>query len=410
MPIRAMDTRRRMPRLGKIRIGVMKENNGSRYPKGVDHFVCPPQVLDALKDSAGNPTVPFCEGKCNEERGPVELPVMLLSNEGERVADLWYRNYAASVGLRCKGDGVTADALLDHAEIEKRAGDITQPVDLQVWASASTQKSARVQIDCWGEGYDDHAACPAYDEAKCKRLMMFQFAIIKAPGLGVWQFDTSSIFSIMNVQSFLEFLGTVTGGRIAGIPLVMRVVPQQVAPDGKKKTVYVIELTSPMSLPQIAEAMQKPLAEALLPAPSDEGVGEQFYGEGAQENGQAVGEAAAESLEGTEEPGVVEVEATAVEEVEPTEEPPVDPYDGFRDLKGEPDMAAYLNYSKDHGIDGLDITAVIGEEMQIAANTTPSWGQVKSWVSMVEGRSLKGLVDQAARAKMDRARAGVAAS
>ena len=267
MPIRNVSDRPRMPRLGKIRLGrKVDSGRGTQYPKALDHFLCPPAVLDTLKGK-----VPLCDGSCKEEPGPIELPIMFLSNDMEKVASQWFRSYKATVGLVCKGDGYRADALFDREALTRASGDITQPIPVDVWAKHDSKQTVRRDdIECWGQGYEDHPACPAYDAAKCKRLMILQFAIPQAPGLGIYQLDTSSVNSILNINGFFEYLAMLTGGRVAGIPLLLKVVPQDVAPNGKKKTVHVLQVSSRFGLAELAESMTKPVIEALLPEPHPE--------------------------------------------------------------------------------------------------------------------------------------------
>lgn len=273
MPIRNLTERPRMPRLGKIHTGIkVKNDKGNEYPKAVDHFVCPDEVLAALKDK-----VPFCDGKCGAAPGPTQLPIMFMTNDEEKAASQWYYSYKATVNRVCKGDGYHADALLDAAALKARGGDITAPLPVDVWAKHDSKEVVRFEIDCLGEGFDGAPPCPAYAAAKCKRIMMLQFAIPDAPGLGVYQLDTGSINSILNVNGFLEYLRSFTDGRIIGIPLVLKLVSQEVTAEGKKKHVHVLQLTSDFNIGQIAAAMQKPVINALLPEP-DAGDADEFEG------------------------------------------------------------------------------------------------------------------------------------
>ena len=44
--IKGLSDKRRLPRLGKIRLGVkaISQKSGKEYPKETDYFVCPPEV------------------------------------------------------------------------------------------------------------------------------------------------------------------------------------------------------------------------------------------------------------------------------------------------------------------------------------------------------------------------------
>lgn len=262
MPIRNLTAR--MPRLGKVHLGVVVTNDrGAKHPKAIDHFACPPTLLEALRGK-----VPFCDGKCGVEPGPVELPIMFLSNDQERVASQWFRAYKATVNLVCRGDGYKADAMLDRDHLVKSGGDVTPPMPVGAWYGSSSKSAVRREIACLGEGYDGQPACPMYAAKACRRLMMLQFAVPDAPGLGVYQLDTGSVNSMLNVNGFIEYLQSLTGGRIVGIPLRLVVEPQEVTAENRKKTVYVLRLTSEWTLGQLAEAVRKPaVLSALLPDP-----------------------------------------------------------------------------------------------------------------------------------------------
>ena len=50
MPIKGLSEQRRLPRLGKIRLGVKKKNQkGIEYPASTDYFVCPPGSAGGLR-------------------------------------------------------------------------------------------------------------------------------------------------------------------------------------------------------------------------------------------------------------------------------------------------------------------------------------------------------------------------
>ena len=63
------------------------------------------------------------------------------------------------------------------------------------------------------------------------------------PGWGVWQLDTKSVNGMINVNSCLALLRQLLG-RVSGIPLILSLEPMEVHPEGRKKTVYVLQLRS----------------------------------------------------------------------------------------------------------------------------------------------------------------------
>jgi hypothetical protein len=271
-----------MPRVGKIHLGVRVPNSSGQgdHPKATDHFVCPTSVIEALRGK-----VPFCE--CKQDPGPTMLPIMFVTDDLDQALSDSFRAYKASTGLICKGDGYTADALLDADALDKRKGDVSQPLPVTLWAGSQAKRSVRVNVECWGEGYDGKPPCPLYAAKGCKKMMMPQFAIIEAPGIGVYQLDTGSKIGMENAYGFLRFLQTLTGGRVSGIPLQLHIVPQEVAPDGKKKTIHIIKLEAGFSLMDLAERLKQPPMMALLPPPDEEDLAE-FYEEAKSVEGEVI--------------------------------------------------------------------------------------------------------------------------
>jgi len=234
----------RLPRLGKIHLGVKALNaNGVEYPKAVDYFVCPPE-LQALEGIGPKPQ---------------ELRVMFLQNEIDRVASLYYRAYGSGTGLVCKGDGEIASAVVDLAAWTRAK----KQVQAGIWATSQSAKTERVEIPCAGEGGYGVDACPHYDAKKCRRVMMLQVVVLGAPRLGVYQIDTGSYYGTVNILGWLEMIQGQFGGRIAGLPMILRLVPQEVTVEGKKKTVRVLQLTAEGDAERFLELAMMPIREAI---------------------------------------------------------------------------------------------------------------------------------------------------
>jgi hypothetical protein len=90
MPIKGLSEARRLPRLGKIHLGVKKTaSSGKEYPSEVDYFVCPPEVQKVFGER------------------PKSLRVMFPVENEEVFFSQWYKCYGASL-LKCKGDGAKA--------------------------------------------------------------------------------------------------------------------------------------------------------------------------------------------------------------------------------------------------------------------------------------------------------------
>ncbi|WP_067935720.1 recombination directionality factor [Alicyclobacillus kakegawensis] len=206
MPIKGFSDVQRIPRVGKIHLGVRKTNdNGKDYPTAVDYFVVKP---DASTSKAAAKAFHDVYGD-----KPKEITIAFPSNDPEQFFPQWLSSYRGGNGryeLYCQGDG----------EVARR----------------SDGEGGKVQIQCL---YRD---CPIYQAGKCKELGRLQFFLPDVPGIGVWQIDTTSFHTTVNLNGSIQMIRALTGGRIAMIPLKLRIVPKVVNPDGKSKTVYVLTL------------------------------------------------------------------------------------------------------------------------------------------------------------------------
>lgn len=240
MPIKGISDQLRLPRLGKIRLGIMVENDREPYPQPVDYFVCPESVQKVFGEK------------------PRELPIMFPSEDDEKWASQFYRCYSRSRGLVCKGDGQTASAMVD-----KYTGHLAHK-----YSHRTEIKEIHCNPDC----------CPAYGNGRCRRVMNLQFLLPDVPGLGIWQLDSSSYHSISNVNSGIMLVKSLCG-HIAMIPLVLRVVSQLAHPNGVGKTVYVLSLDTVGTLAGLIQAGQQSSRKVSLPDSDDEAPDDLFPGE-----------------------------------------------------------------------------------------------------------------------------------
>jgi hypothetical protein len=236
MPIKGLSENRRLPRLGKIHLGVKKKSakSGAEYPSATEYFVVPPEVAGIYGDK------------------PTELPILIPVEDDELWSNQYYRRYSRTRGLVCKGDGVTCRRMIDTATGDT-AGRDTKDV---VW---------KEDLTCTGQ------ECPGYKSKDCREIMNLQFLLPDVPGLGVWQVDTSSINSIRNINSAAALIRGVYG-RVSMIPLTLTLEPQEVnnPDDGKRKTVRVLQLRARCTLRELMIQASKPAVEMLLPAPAED--------------------------------------------------------------------------------------------------------------------------------------------
>ena len=236
MPIKGLSEQRRIPRVGKIHLGVKKksQSSGKEYPSATEYFVVPPEVAAVHGEH------------------PTELPIMIPVEDEEFWASQYYRAYSQTRGLTCKGDGDNCRRM----------------IDVKTGAMANRDTTGKVE---WKEMPCDGKECVHYQQEKCREVMNLQFLLPQVPGLGVWQIDTSSINSIRNINSSAELIRGIIG-RIRMVPLILSLGKLEVVnpDDGKKKVVNVMSLSHGATLQNLIADSIKPIMELLAPPPDDE--------------------------------------------------------------------------------------------------------------------------------------------
>lgn len=232
MPIKGVSDIRRPPRVGKIRLGVkaVSQKTGKEYPTAVDYFVVDPEDGITSKGAADSFLKVYGEK-------PRELDIMFPCDDPPIFFPQWLKRYGSGSGLLCKGDGEKAQM------VDKETGEL-------------------VEIECNPQECEHYNSNPP----SCRRDATLQFLLPKVSGLGVWMIDTTSFYSIVNINSAVHFIQSITGGRIGMLPLTLRLRPQQVAPGGKIKNVHVLDLGHDhVTLQGILMASTKSPAAMLLP-------------------------------------------------------------------------------------------------------------------------------------------------
>ena len=97
MGIKGLSDRRRLPRIGKIHLGVKAQSSkGTEYPKATDYFVVRPD------DTTPEDAVAAFRAVYGEK--PRELDIRFPTDDPADWADPWYRAYSQSWGLTCLSD------------------------------------------------------------------------------------------------------------------------------------------------------------------------------------------------------------------------------------------------------------------------------------------------------------------
>lgn len=239
-PIEGVSEVRQFPRLGKLHLGIKVEKPGRHpYPSATDYIVVP----DEIKQYTGEK--------------PKKLNIIFPTDNPEDFAPQFLKRYSLTQGLVCRGDGKHS-----RRKTDTNTGAI---------ADHKTEHWEYTEMSC------DPEHCEEMLAGNCRRVMNLMFALPDIPGLGVWQLDTSSFFSIVNINSCLDILQGLFG-RIAGIPLLLSLEPREVTPPGiKKKTIHVLHLRSNLKLADLRRkilAIQPPRkikeGELKMPAAEEE--------------------------------------------------------------------------------------------------------------------------------------------
>jgi hypothetical protein len=244
MPIEGVSELVRIPRLGKIHLGVKvkpTDKGKSEYPKATDYFVVPDEVKKIYGEK------------------PTELQIMFPVEDPELFAQQWLRAYSLTQGLVCIGNGIEARRKIDVA-----TGAIADH-ETKDWE--------------WKEMSCDPQECQEYQTKRCRRVMNLQFLLPEVPGLGVYQIDTSSFYSIVNINSMIKMLKGMLG-RCSMVPLTLTLGPIEVFPPGMtKKTVHIMHIKKDIKLSELAKIAQLPPARVLIPEADTEEPPEDLYPE-----------------------------------------------------------------------------------------------------------------------------------
>lgn len=244
MPIKGITDVRRLPRLGKIRLGEKKKTaDGVEYPTALDHF----SFKDVPEVAA------IYGGNCKE------LDVVFPVEDTE----LFFRQARIAYGLsrifcRCD-DMVTATRMRVEAGKDADGEKFIKAQGLQV------KEGERYELPCVPED------CPYALSAKklCRGIGRLMFMLPRVPRFGCYEVTTTSFHSMVSLNSYIDAVRN-QAGRISMIPLKLKLVPTNVAPGGKKKTVFTMQVIFEGSMEDLRAfgnntLLAGPMPQAALP-------------------------------------------------------------------------------------------------------------------------------------------------
>lgn len=254
---------RRMPRLGKIRLGIRvpTKKGDNEYPKEVEYFVVPEEVTEALEAQKAKAL------EAGDERyrdldpaKPTWLPIFFTSDDRERVFPQRLQYYRAS-GLFCQGDGVTAMRVANRKD-PVYGKEIPKDVE----------EGTFYERPCLFEDCPDYSC----EKPRCKRIGRLYIGLHFYPSDGVFEIATSSWNSIVDLNSAIENVQEKTAGALRYLfdmetqepLLVLRRVKTPVMHGGKTTTHYTLRLESSVSVPYLMGMLAERRKTGLLPPPS----------------------------------------------------------------------------------------------------------------------------------------------
>lgn len=236
--IKGISDIRRLPRLGKIRLGIKKESKGGKeYPCEVDHFVVPPEVAAKYGDT------------------PKALDVMFPTENEHAIFPQAYKWYQSS-GLRCKGDGMTA---------MRRAADI-EAGSPEVIGAIPKDPNELVEVKC---------PCSLLDSGQCGQKAALMVLLPEVSLGGIFQIATGSFHNIVRINSCIDYIRGIVG-RIAMVPMILRRQEETIEYEGKKAKHYLLQLEFNANLDDVRRLRENAMAiierqsHLALPAPEDD--------------------------------------------------------------------------------------------------------------------------------------------
>jgi len=188
--IKDISERRRLPRLGKIRLGlkVISSKTGREYPRETEYFIVPPEVA-----------------KVYGER-PTSLEVMFPINDPEVVFPQAYKWYGGQKGLKCIGD-------------------------MEIALRFNEEKQSMEEISCPCE----------HKDIECQKRGHLMVILPRVNMGGVYQIDVGSLHSMIDVNSGIEYVQSLVG-RFAMVPLKLCRMPKETHFGGQKQIHYTLQL------------------------------------------------------------------------------------------------------------------------------------------------------------------------
>mgnify|MGYP001573609991 FL=1 len=256
--IKGLSDRRRLPRLGKIRLGFKLKKGTTEYPAELPFFLLPPEIAAAygFKDQA----VAIARAKelgCtradvltfigqNYSRMAEEIDIMFPVNDRSVVFPTAYKWYGWGKGVRCMGDGERAVRMNEATRMmEEREC----PCEI-----LKTEKNPK---------------------GECTQRAHLLVMVPKISMGGIYQIDCGSVNSIIDMNSSIDYVAAMTNERFALIMLKLRRKPIETHHAGTKQVHFTMQALFNVNIDDLnalREGSQRVMAQTatlVLPPPED---------------------------------------------------------------------------------------------------------------------------------------------
>ena len=187
--IKGLSDRRRLPRLGKIRLGIRALTQGGKsYPVEKRFFILPPEVARVYGQQAE------------------ELDVMFPVEDEEVIFPQRLTWFGQSLGPKCMGDGEKARRMNDKGIYEDRK-----------------------------------CPCELLKNKECLQRANLMIMLPKVSVGGVYQIDIGSYHSIVDLNSGIDYIRALLG-RISMVPLKLKRVARETHGSGRKEIHYPLQI------------------------------------------------------------------------------------------------------------------------------------------------------------------------
>jgi hypothetical protein len=204
-----------LPRIAKLRLGIVDKSGTKEHPRETDHFVL--DVADSVGPAEGEKIATLFHDLYGQ-RPQVLTNVRLISPDRELAFSSAYEWWRAGK-LGCHGNGEQALRKIDG--------------EWKDWTATNP---------CANGG------CPDFGAKKCGLISRLRFMLPDVTVAGFFQIDTGSVYSAANIRNGLNLIEALTtqmfgASQIHRIPLILARAPQKIEFDGKLNEHFILHLT-----------------------------------------------------------------------------------------------------------------------------------------------------------------------